>query len=82
MFHQNVFFDFDAERFRYALELLVEKHTILRTSFHLERFEREVQMVHRKIVVKLDYRDLSELERNFQEYQVRSYLEEEMRAAI
>ncbi|QNK61911.1 amino acid adenylation domain-containing protein [Pedobacter sp. PAMC26386] len=57
---------------------MVEKHTILRTSFHLESFEREVQMVHRKIAVKLDYRDLSELERNFQEYQVRSYLEEEI----
>jgi surfactin family lipopeptide synthetase A len=78
MVHQRVFFDFDIERFRYALQLVVEKHSILRTSFHLEEFETQVQMVHKKIDVAVEYQDLSHVTRGQQEQAVRRYLSSEM----
>ena len=57
----NKFWDFNIERFRKALELLVNKHDILRTEYNIEDFDSEVRIVRRHIPVNIFYKDISNL---------------------
>jgi amino acid adenylation domain-containing protein len=51
----------DEESFRQALALIVARHPALRTSFDLMRYERPMQVVHRKAEVPVRITDLSDL---------------------
>jgi len=75
--HQRCFIEFDIERFRRAMELLVEKHPILRTSFHVSDYETEVQIVHKRIDISIRYEDLSGLPGKRQEIAVQEYMKRE-----
>ncbi|HSF43044.1 MAG TPA: non-ribosomal peptide synthase/polyketide synthase [Thermoanaerobaculia bacterium] len=58
--------DRDAEILEEACRLLVERHPILRTSFHWQGLDRPLQVVHGEAAVELereDWRDLPEAER-------------------
>jgi amino acid adenylation domain-containing protein len=46
-FYQFEYPEFNLEHFQRALEMVIEKHEIFRTSFHLTEFEEPVQIVHR-----------------------------------
>ncbi|MBO9596140.1 MAG: AMP-binding protein, partial [Niabella sp.] len=78
MVHQRIFKDFDPNRFEQALKLLVTKHSILRTSFHMQEYATEVQMVHKTIAVTLNYVDLRNQQRQQQEKTVKDFLAKEM----
>ncbi|MFL5745678.1 MAG: amino acid adenylation domain-containing protein, partial [Niastella sp.] len=78
MVHQRVFPAFDSTRFRLAIQLLVEKHSILRTSFDVSNLEQPVQLVHRTIPVDVHYADLSGTDSTEQEATIRSFLRAEL----
>jgi tyrocidine synthetase III len=50
---------FDPARLTRAVELLVRRHPILRTSFHLTGFPEPMQIVHRTRAVAIPYEELS-----------------------
>ncbi len=78
MVHRRVFHEFDITRFNAALSLLTEKHPILRTSFNLSDFEREVQIVHKTVQTRLHLKDLSVLTSEQQEEEIRVYMQSEL----
>jgi tyrocidine synthetase-3 len=47
-FYQFEYPEFNLEHFQKALETIIGKHEIFRTSFHLTEFEEPVQIVHRR----------------------------------
>ncbi len=54
--------DLDAKAFRRAWELVVARHSVLRTAFHWEGLEKPVQVVSRGVALpwqELDWRDLT-----------------------
>ncbi|MCB2411215.1 non-ribosomal peptide synthetase, partial [Hymenobacter lucidus] len=78
MVRQRNFPGFDPARFRRALQLLVDKHPILRTAFDVSSFETEVQIVFKQIPVFCDFQDLSHLALAEQEHIIRTYLDDEL----
>ncbi|WP_149096496.1 non-ribosomal peptide synthetase [Paenibacillus terrae] len=50
---------FNTELWRQAMTLMVEKHELLRTSFHMEEFSTPVQVVHGQIPICIDEIDSS-----------------------
>jgi hypothetical protein len=70
---ENTFPDFDTARFAHALQLLSDKHAILRTSFNFDAFEKEVQLVHKKINIPFTYTDLSTLPQPLQAKEIRDF---------
>jgi amino acid adenylation domain-containing protein len=77
--HERIFPDFDNDRFTRTLELLMEKHSILRTSFNLSDYETEIQLVHKKLPVPARYKDLAGLQRQEQEDHIRAFIADELR---
>jgi amino acid adenylation domain-containing protein len=71
--YRKTFANFDAERFRQALELLTVKHSILRTGFLLNQ-EADVQVVYKKIPVTIEQQDLRQLASGEQQKFIRDYL--------
>jgi len=59
--NQRQFINFDISVFRKAMQLMVNKHEILRTSFNMQDYEQEVQIVHKNVEVPVFYEDLSHL---------------------
>jgi amino acid adenylation domain-containing protein len=74
--HRRVFADFDRERFGVALELLTEKHSILRTGFNLEDYETQVQIVYKKIVKDFGYEQISELNSEEQKNAINTFIKQ------
>ncbi|MFL5746551.1 MAG: amino acid adenylation domain-containing protein [Niastella sp.] len=75
--HQKRFPQFDFDRFRYALELLTDKHPMLRTAFNVSDYETEVQIVYKKVTIPLTYEDLSAIGKTDQELWIQNYLQQE-----
>ncbi|MCW3466338.1 non-ribosomal peptide synthetase [Chitinophaga nivalis] len=76
--HPRIFADFDIARFRRALQLLVDKHAILRTSFNVTDFDTQVQLVHHRINVEIPYKDLSDLPHETQNNIIRTFVDGEL----
>jgi len=53
--------EFDVEAFKRALETLIERHEILRTTYHSHE-EHPIQVIQQDVVLPFSYEDLSELE--------------------
>ncbi len=70
---------FDINRLNRALALLVDKHDILRTVFHMEDFERPMAVVYRELENNLEHFDLSDLNFDQQSTYVRDYIAEDRR---
>ncbi|MGB0524987.1 MAG: amino acid adenylation domain-containing protein, partial [Flammeovirgaceae bacterium] len=66
----------EPERYEKALNLLVEKHAIFRTTFNLTDYSEEVQIVHRHEPVTIDYQDIRELSRAEQQAFLQNYVAE------
>jgi amino acid adenylation domain-containing protein len=75
---QRSFVDFDTLCFENALKLMMEKHSVLRSSFHLEEFETEIKIVHKKINTPYEYIDLKGNSRQEQEEAVKAYMKKEL----
>ncbi|MRN57056.1 non-ribosomal peptide synthetase [Paenibacillus monticola] len=70
---------FDRDRLNHAWALLVNKHDILRTVFHMEDFERPMAVVYRELENDLKHFDLSNLYFEQQSAHVREYIAEDRR---
>ncbi len=60
--------------FKKALQLMVNKHSILRTQFDLQNFEQPIQVVLKEIEIKVDHIDLSHFENSQKENSIREYI--------
>ncbi len=60
--------------FERAWQILVERHTILRTGFYWEEIENPLQVVYKEVKVPLKYYDWRHLERVEQENQLKSFV--------
>ncbi|MGD2093332.1 MAG: amino acid adenylation domain-containing protein, partial [Candidatus Aminicenantes bacterium] len=66
--------DFNPERFRQVLNLMIEKHGILRTAFNLEDFGESVHIVYKNLPVPFAYHDLSHLSASHQHQRLQAFL--------
>jgi amino acid adenylation domain-containing protein len=66
--------DFEAERFKKAAVLMVDKHPILRTGFYLEDFEEPVQIVQKEVPLDIRHYDISKLTTLEQEKYLQEFL--------
>ena len=67
----------DSENFQTAVQLAVERHPILRTSFDLERYSEPLQLVHRQVHFPVEEGDWRELSEQAQEQAVAKFIEVE-----
>jgi amino acid adenylation domain-containing protein len=72
--------DFNLARLQRALDLLVRKHPMLRTSFHLDGFAEPVQIVHARREVDVELHDLAHLTEVAQYAALRAMLEDDRAA--
>ncbi|MFW0738277.1 amino acid adenylation domain-containing protein [Flavobacterium sp. T12S277] len=61
MINSRQFQDFDITVFRQAMQLMTEKHEILRTAFNLHDYDQEVQIVYKQVELPVFYQHLSHL---------------------
>ena len=84
VYHDQMYFQieddsFDFEAFEKSFLLLAEKHSILRTSFHMNGFEPPIQVVHKSDSFSSDiqFDDISNLNENEQKQYLNDYLNED-----
>ncbi|MCP4152684.1 MAG: amino acid adenylation domain-containing protein, partial [bacterium] len=77
MAHQMKYIDFEPDRFKKALALMVKKHPILRTCFNVGDFEEAVQIVYKNGKSDIAHFDISHLSTEKQEEYISKYLEED-----
>ena len=68
---------FDPGLFKKALELVAEKHSILRTAFNIKDFEEPVQLVFRTNAVDFKHGDIQGMTKNEQENHIRRLILED-----
>jgi tyrocidine synthetase-3 len=81
MVHQITYVEFDPERFKKAMRLMMEKHPILRTSLHIGDFEEEIQIVHKfkESNMEIEHYDISNMEMQDQEVYIKKFIWEDTR---
>ncbi|NEO33287.1 MAG: amino acid adenylation domain-containing protein [Symploca sp. SIO3C6] len=67
----------DTQLFQKALQQLVERHAILRTSFDLTNFSEPLQLVHQRISVPLHVEDLRPLSPDQRQEAIKNWIEAE-----
>ncbi|WJE83337.1 non-ribosomal peptide synthetase [Bacillus sp. DX3.1] len=65
-----------------AMSILVQKHPILRTSFHIDEFSEPVQIVHRQSSIEIEEYSLLAMNENEQNNWLLQYLEENRRHSL
>ncbi|ACC81527.1 non-ribosomal peptide synthetase [Nostoc punctiforme] len=68
---------FNLEKFQTAVEQLVARHPILRTSIDLSNFSEPLQLVHRQVPIPLQMKDLSHLSVDEQQQKIDAWFEAE-----
>jgi amino acid adenylation domain-containing protein/non-ribosomal peptide synthase protein (TIGR01720 family) len=64
----------DLRAFEDAWQVVLDRHPILRTSFIWHGFDEPLQIVHRRVPIKIDVQDLQQLNAIEQQYQLDSFL--------
>ncbi|MEM9271686.1 MAG: condensation domain-containing protein [Cyanobacteria bacterium P01_F01_bin.143] len=65
---------FDMEIFETAWQIVVDRHTILRTGFYWEEVEKELQVVYKQVKLTINHYDWGHLEKEEQENQLESFI--------
>ncbi|MGF7047826.1 surfactin family lipopeptide synthetase A [Paenibacillus sp. DS2015] len=83
MYHEQFVYqlkepEFQLSLFQRALELLVQKHSILRTSFHFDLSDVGVQLVHRTVDLQVEEADLRQSSKEEQEMLLQKSLSEDL----
>ncbi len=82
VFSYHIDAPFDQEKLNDAISRLVQRHPILRTSFHLAGYSEPLQLVHRQARFRLTVDDLRELAPEQQEKSIVEWIENEKRVAF
>ncbi len=69
----------ELERFREAVQWVVDRHPALRTSFDMESFSEPLQLVHESAALRIGYEDLSSLSPDEQEEVIKRFRSAERR---
>ncbi|MCL8537177.1 amino acid adenylation domain-containing protein [Chryseobacterium gallinarum] len=69
--------NFDVSVFTQAINLLVDKHEILRTAFNFESYSVPVHLIYEKIKVPLDVEDISSKDQKIQYEYINQFMIEE-----
>jgi tyrocidine synthetase-3 len=69
--------EFNPQTFKRALQLMAEKHPILRTSFHMDDYEEPVHMVRKSVHIDMEHMDISHMKREEQAGCVKQFLLED-----
>lgn len=77
VFSHHLRLPLDTEKLRQAVEKLVERHPMLRTSFHLDGFSEPLQIVHRTAAPPITFEDLSALPPEEQRAKVQQWIDKE-----
>jgi amino acid adenylation domain-containing protein len=67
------------EALQQAIDRLVARHPVLRTSFALNHYSEPLQLVHEQVVARLQVQDLRQLDPEEQERQLAEWMESEKR---
>jgi amino acid adenylation domain-containing protein len=78
MVHKWSIPNFDRLLFERALSLMVDKHSILRTSFNLDKYEEPVQIINKSIHNNYNHFDISQLDETNQYEFVRTKISEDL----
>ena len=70
---------FQAELLRQAVEEVVERHEVLRASFHISRYSQPLQCIHRRAQIEVRLEDFRHLGPEEQDAALKQYLEVEKR---
>ncbi len=73
---------FDPDAFQRAVDLLVERHEVLRTSFDFDHYSVALQLVHRVTQLRVDVQDLRGRSPEDQQRAVRDHVEEEKQVRL
>ncbi|PTX61366.1 surfactin family lipopeptide synthetase A [Kordia periserrulae] len=65
---------FDLERFNRALNLMVAKHDILRTSYNIDTYKTPLRFIHKSLEVSAAYEDISHLTKDAQSTYVNDFM--------
>ena len=82
VFSYRVGAPFDSDKLGQALQQLVARHPVLRTSFHLAGFSEPLQIVHQDVRAPLTVEDLRHLSASEQTQHLRNWVEQEKRNAF
>lgn len=74
--------DLDRAAFQRAWELVLARHAVLRTAFLWERQKEPVQVVHRRVTLPWEERDLSGMEAEIQAARIDEHIREERLAGF
>jgi amino acid adenylation domain-containing protein/non-ribosomal peptide synthase protein (TIGR01720 family) len=75
--YQRAYSMFEPDILRRALQLMTEKHSILRTSFNIEDFGEFVHFIHKPFPPAYKHFDISELDRSSIERFIVKYIEDD-----
>ncbi|HKG78521.1 MAG TPA: condensation domain-containing protein, partial [Pyrinomonadaceae bacterium] len=64
----------DLAALKRAWQRVMQRHSILRSSFEWEEIEKPLQVVHREVELELRYEDLGELSKEAEEERVKQWL--------
>lgn len=68
---------FDYQRFEQSLAIMADRHPILRTSFLLDQYDEQLQVVYQNIDLDVEFCDLSELHEDQQRAFIQTHLTED-----
>ena len=71
--------DFDMDRFKKAIELICQRHSILRTTFNTDGFDQPVQIVHKNRIPEISLVEVSHLEQTEQKKCIDEYLQNDLK---
>ena len=74
--------EYDPEKLECACQRLIDRHPVLRTSFHLVGYSEPIQLVHRSALAPVTVEDLRKLPANEQEYGIVQWIDLEKRRAF
>ncbi|MCH2195468.1 non-ribosomal peptide synthetase [Kordia sp.] len=57
-----------------TMELMVQKHETLRTSYHLYEYDHQVQIIHKNVPVNIGYEDISALGKEAKEAYIENFM--------
>ncbi|MDP4179622.1 MAG: amino acid adenylation domain-containing protein [Bacillota bacterium] len=70
---------FDVAVFNKAINMLIKKHQILRTTFEVDKFDQPLQLIHKEMIQSIVMEDISHLTLGKQEQKIERFMQEDLK---